>query len=65
VTLRNEALNLVFPGDKAVPLLETGDDGTWMADTGKSKLAISFDHDDSGNISAMKMNELVTCPRMD
>ena len=65
VARRDGALHLVFPGDKAVPLQQTDNKGTWMADTGKSKLAISFDHDDSGNISAMKMNELVTCPRMD
>ena len=65
IALRNGTLHMVFPGDKAVPLMKTNDEGTWMADTGKSKLAISFDRDDSGNVSAMKMSELVTCPRMD
>lgn len=65
VALRDGGLHLVFPGDKAVPLEKTETEGTWMADTGKSKLAISFDNDDSGNVSALKMNELVKCPRMD
>ncbi len=60
----DDALSLLFPGNHKIVLDETEAEGQWIGDTGKSKLLITFDRDDSGRASAMRFSELVTCPKI-
>jgi hypothetical protein len=64
IAFDNDALTLVLPGNHKIRLNETDTDGQWMGDTGKSKLLVTFDRDDSGSASALRFSELVTCPKI-
>jgi hypothetical protein len=64
IQIEDGQLVLVFPGSRGIILEPSDREGQWLGDTGKSLLAVSFENGDSGEVSAMQLDELVTCAKI-
>lgn len=65
VACKDGKLTLVTPGKRELPVTATENEGEWMADTGESKLVLTFDESEAGEISAMRFSELVRCTKIE
>lgn len=65
ISYDSDELFLEFPGKKRIALESAGSKGSWIADTGKSKLLISFDGLETGRATGLSLSELVVCPRIE
>jgi transglutaminase-like putative cysteine protease len=64
VSYRDDHLQLSFSPEYTLPMEKQEETDGFLAKTPKSTLAISFEQDDAGKVSALKFSELVTCPKI-